>query len=384
MTKPDSSFGFDIKCEDVRKRFHELRGSDIWRALLGSAGPYPGFEAVRGVSLMVEPGKFLGILGRNGAGKSTLLRTIGGVYEPTSGVVVLGHEASGIYELGVSNQLLMTGRDYAYRWLTLNEIDQTEIDAMVEEIHEFSELGEYFDKPIRTYSSGMAARLFFGVITAPPGKIFLIDEVLSVGDIYFTAKCWGRLKSKLAGGASGVLATHDWPAILKLCENSCIMSNGRLEDFGPSKQAVQKYLTKPDLNNELAHFDLPEDFIVSGVTGENLVIQVPIVKKTDLLVKFGLSVELFVSGIGWEHILHLDPRPIDDGEGLQTLKVTIPDLPLGAGEYSLNLFLTAHDPGKGNIFACDHRGWVGGNEIKLLVEGENLKGYNLPLAWAVQ
>lgn len=376
----------DVQCLGVSKRFSEPRGRELLRAICGEkVTPAAGYQAVSDISLKVERGKFLGILGRNGAGKSTLLRTVGGVFEPTSGVVLLGHEAGGIYELGVSQQPMMTGREYAFRWLSLNGIVAPEIYDLVEEIRDFSELEDYFDKRVGTYSSGMKARLYFGVATAPSAKIFLIDEVLSVGDIYFTAKCWGRLRSKLSEGASGILATHDWPAVLRLCENTMIMAGGRMEAFGPSKDVVRKYLIPPELERGIASFDLPEGLAVKGRTGADFRMEVELDAYLDVDISVGVSVEQFIPSIGWEHIMHLDPVQIGTGRGHHRCCIKIPSLPLPAGTYSLNLFLSAHDRSTGIFSTCDQRGWLSGNEIELVVEDAfGRQGFSLPINWTAR
>jgi len=280
---------------------------------------------------------------------------------------------------------MMTGRQYARRWLELNEIGSHEIDDIIEEIHEFSELGEYFDRPIRTYSSGMKARVFFAVATAPAAKIFLIDEVLSVGDIYFTAKCWGRLRKKVSNGASGILATHDWAAILKLCEKSCIMTNGQVEAFGESKEIITRYISAPQLEASIAKFNLPDDFKVTGGVGNPLSFEISLTIDADMPIRFGFSVEQFVKGIGWEHILHHEPAVIDVRSGPNKLSICIPETPLHPGEYTLNLFLLAFDEKTERWIGCDQRGWVCGNEIPLIVDGSmSTNGFDLPVEWSVR
>lgn len=383
---PVQDHNIDVQCLGVSKRFSEPRGSELLRAIFGEAVvPAEGYQAVSDISLKVERGKFLGILGRNGAGKSTLLRTVGGVFEPTAGCVLLGHEAGGIYELGVSQQPMMTGREYAYRWLALNGIVAPKIHDMVEEIREFSELEDYFDRRVGTYSSGMKARLYFGVATAPSAKIFLIDEVLSVGDIYFTAKCWGRLRSKLSEGASGILATHDWPAVLRLCENTMIMSGGRMEDFGLSKDVVRRYLIPPKLEQEIASFDLPDGLVVTGQTGSDFQMEVDVDAHSDVDITVGVSVEQFIPSIGWEHIMHLDPANVGTGRGHHRCCINIPSLPLSAGTYALNLFLGGFDRLTGVSNTCDQRGWLFGNEIKLLVKDAlGRQGYSFPIRWTAR
>lgn len=369
-----------IECRDLSKTFVVLDGQSIWRVILGG-GCLKGFPALRDVTLQVRQGEFLGVLGRNGAGKSTLLRTLGGVYAPTSGTVRVAGPVSAIYELGMAGNELLRGHDFARRWLSLHGTGRRQIGQLLSEIAEFSELGDYFDNPIYTYSAGMKARLFFSVATSLPGQIYLIDEVLSVGDEHFQTKCWRRLRERLAAGASGILATHDWAAVLKLCREACVLERGRIVDRGSSPGVVQRYLGLPHPRGDSAAFapHLPSAYC--ALTEENTTLSIPIDVRMTSAIWFGCSVESFRQGIGWNHLLHLESRPIASTPGLYDIEVAIPSLPLSPGEYSLNLFLGERAPA-GTIVPLDVRSWTYGNDLTLSVAGKSRESVTiLPLRW---
>jgi lipopolysaccharide transport system ATP-binding protein len=369
-----------VECRDLSKTFVLLDGQSIWPVILG--GHFvKGFPAVRDVTLQVRQGEFLGVLGRNGAGKSTLLRTLGGVYAPTSGTVRVAGPLSAIYELGMAGNELLTGQDFASRWLALHGSGRRQVDRLLSEIAEFAELGEYFDNPIYTYSAGMKARLFFSVATSLPGQIYLIDEVLSVGDEHFQTKCWRRLRERLAAGASGILATHDWTSVLKLCREACVLERGRIVDRGSSPAVVQRYLGLPQPRGDAAAFAAHLPSAYCALAEEDTTLSIPIDVKVTSPVWFACSVESFRQGIGWSHLLQVEPRPVASTPGLYEVAVTIPTLPLSPGEYSLNLFLSERGPA-GTLVPLDVRSWTYGNDLTLAVAGKPRESVTiLPLRW---
>jgi homopolymeric O-antigen transport system ATP-binding protein len=371
-----------IECRDLSKTFVVLDGQSIWRVILGGDS-VNGFPALRDVTLKVRQGEFLGVLGRNGAGKSTLLRTLGGVYAPTSGTVRVTGPLSAIYELGMAGNELLTGHDFACRWLSLHGTGRRQIDRLLGEIAEFAELGEYFDNPIYTYSAGMKARLFFSVATSLPGQrqIYLIDEVLAVGDEHFQTKCWRRLRERLAAGASGILATHDWAAVLKLCREACVLERGRIVDRGPSPAVVQRYLGLPQPRGDSAAFAPHLPLVYCALSEQDTTLSVPINVRVTSPIWFGCSVESFRQGIGWSHLLHVESRPVASAPGAYDVEVAIPSLPLSPGEYSLNLFLGERAP-EGTIVPLDVRSWTYGNDLTLAVDGKPRESVTiLPLRW---
>ena len=369
-----------IECLDLSKAFVVLDGQSIWRVILGGDS-VKSFPALRSVTLQVHQGEFLGVLGRNGAGKSTLLRTLGGVYAPTSGTVRVAGPVSAIYELGMAGNELLAGQDFARRWLSLHGTGRRQADRLLSEIGDFAELGPYFENPIYTYSAGMKARLFFSVATSLPGQIYLIDEVLSVGDEHFQAKCWSRLRERLATGASGILATHDWTAVLKLCREACVLERGRIVDRGSSPAVVQRYLGLPRPSGGSAGFAPHLPSVYCAWTEEDTTLSIPIDLKVSSAVWFACSVESFRQGIGWNHLLQVEPRLVASTPGLYDIEVAIPSLPLSPGEYSLNLFLSERGP-EGTFVTLDVRSWAYGNDIPLAVAGKPRESVTiLPLRW---
>jgi lipopolysaccharide transport system ATP-binding protein len=369
-----------IECRDLSKTFVLLDGRSIWPLVLGGDS-VKGFPALRDVTLRVRSGEFLGVLGRNGAGKSTLLRTLGGVYAPASGTVRVAGPLSAIYELGMAGNELLTGHDFASRWLSLQGAGRRNVEQLLGEIAEFAELGEYFNNPIYTYSSGMKACLFFSVATSLPGQIYLIDEVLSVGDEHFQTKCWRRLRERLSAGASGILATHDWTAVLKLCREACVLERGRVVDWGPSPEVVQRYLGLAQPRGDAAAFAPHLPSVYCALAEEDTTLSVPIDVRMTSPIWFGCSVESFRQGIGWSHLLQVEPRPVASAPGAYDVEVAISSLPLSPGEYSLNLFLSERTP-EGTLVSLDVRSWTYGNDLTLAVAGKPRESVTiLPLRW---
>lgn len=359
--------GIALRCTGVAKTFAVRRELRVWRILLGSEHRQTGpvIEALRDISLEVPRGKIVGILGRNGAGKSTLLRLLGQVYTPTRGRIEVFGQVAGLFELGGMGNPNLTGREFAVRYLRLMGVQAADLTRVLEDIADFSELGDAFDRPIRSYSSGMAARLYFAVATAYQHEIYLIDELLSVGDEHFQAKCWRRMRERLLGGASGVLVTHDWTAIVKLCETACVIENGTFSFRGPSDQAVVSYLKLPRPSAIAARFaqSLPDQFFARS--GRTMRIVLPVEILAAGAADCAISIETLRIGSGWEIIILSQFVRVGEAPGSYRLALDIPALPLMPGSYSLNLFLRHAQPDGG-----DCRSWTYGNGLRLVVEGE--------------
>jgi lipopolysaccharide transport system ATP-binding protein len=249
-----------------------------------------------------------------------------------------------------------------------------EIKARCAEIHAFTELDDAFDDPVRTYSSGMAARLYFAAATALRADVYLIDEVLSVGDEHFKAKCWIRMRELLLNGASGVLVTHDWTAVLRLCEEAHVIERGQIAFSGSSPDAVVHYLSLPRLAARAARFagELPQP--LRARTGEDARLRFPVELLEPGPVDFGFSVEMLEPGIGWEILLLEDGIPVAEEPGRYTIEAAIPRLPLPPGRYSLNVFLSRRrrSPGDATI-GLDARTWTRGDAWVLEVEGDEAR-----------
>lgn len=379
-----------ITCCGVSKRFALVDHGSAWRLAFGAYAGIPTFEALRNISFDVPKGEFVGILGRNGAGKSTLLRTIGGVYSADQGNVAVSGALSGLYELGLVASPELTGRQYAERILTVHGFGSRERAWMIADVHDFSELGDRFEDPVFTYSAGMTARLFFATATAGRYDVYLLDETLSVGDQHFQAKCWRRLRDRVSRGASGILVTHDWSAILRMCETAHILDRGRVTFSGPAEQAVRTYLygesAKDSFTAGIARFcSRPRDPIVAH-PGEDFVLAIEAEILCPATVGLVFAIERLQPGFGWETaLMSREVAPIGERSGRYAIEVMVPFLPLEAGSYQLSLHLVMPDPKiVGRRVMLDGYSWLNGDGLRLQVEGApERQGLTLPVRWTV-
>jgi lipopolysaccharide transport system ATP-binding protein len=196
---------------------------------------------LRDVSFRVEPGEAVGIVGVNGAGKSTLLKIITGTTEPTTGRVTLEGRVAALLELGMGFHPDFTGRQNALIAGQLLGYRVDEIAAVMDEVEAFAEIGEYFDRPVRIYSSGMQVRLAFSVATAIRPDILIVDEALSVGDAQFSAKCFDRIRGFRQAGTTLLLVSHDKQAVLSLCDRAVLLDAGRVGKEGDPESVLDFY-----------------------------------------------------------------------------------------------------------------------------------------------
>lgn len=374
-----------LSCQGVGKSFPVIDEGTAWRILLGRPDHRQGTQAVENVSLMVPKGKVVGVLGRNGAGKSTLLRILAGVYCHTSGSVYVNGSMSGLFELGGLGRPDLTGAEYATRILALQGVGRSTLPGLLDDIRAFSELGPYFDAPIHTLSTGMAARLYFSAATALTYNVYLMDEALAVGDEHFRHKCWSRLRDRLKEGASGVLVTHDWPAVMRLCETSCIMDGGRIIATGPTESVVAAYLGHTSaVSPTCASFAEDDQAEYRARTGEDTEFRFVVELKKDVPLYAAYSIELVRPGAAWEVLLLKQDMFIGSTGGRYDVRLNVPALPLAPGRYYLNLFLSSGPSEKerqGRV-AYDVRSWTYGNPIPLTVEGNESAGVvALRLEW---
>lgn len=200
------------------------------------------FWALRSVSFGVSPGEAIGIVGENGAGKSTLLRVAAGIIPPIAGEVVVRGSVAPLIELGTGFDVELTGRENVFFNGALLGRSRSQMLERVPEIIEFSGLHESIDAPLRTYSTGMVARLAFSIATSVDADIVLLDEILSVGDAAFRDRCEGRIRRYYESGATVLLVSHDLKSIRDLCPRSVWVREGRIFADGPSEEVVDEYL----------------------------------------------------------------------------------------------------------------------------------------------
>lgn len=222
------------------RRYH--RELDRVAGWLGwSVAPAEEHWILEDIGFRVEEAEAIGIVGRNGAGKSTLLKMIAGTMRPSTGSVRVEGKVAAILELGMGFNPELTGRQNAYHASGMMGFHRNEIEAVIEEIAEFSELKEYFGQPLRVYSSGMQMRLAFAVATAIRPDVLIVDEALSVGDAYFQHKSMERIRFFRNEGTALILVSHDRAAVLSLCDRAILLSDGRLAMDGPPESVLDYY-----------------------------------------------------------------------------------------------------------------------------------------------
>lgn len=196
---------------------------------------------LRGISFNVARGESIGIVGQNGAGKSTLLKLITGTLRGTEGAVAVNGRIAAILELGMGFSPDLSGRSNVYHTAGLMGFSWADIDGAMLAIEEFAEIGEYFDEPVRTYSSGMQMRVAFAVATAFRPDILIVDEALSVGDAYFQHKCFKRIREFREQGTSLLIVSHDSSAVQTLCDRALLLENGALVKDGDPAEVMDLY-----------------------------------------------------------------------------------------------------------------------------------------------
>jgi ABC-type polysaccharide/polyol phosphate transport system ATPase subunit len=204
--------------------------------------PEASIEALRNVSFAVDGGEAFGIIGRNGSGKSTLLKIITGILKPTGGSVAVNGRIAALIELGAGFHPEITGRENIVINGIMLGLTRREIDQRFDSIVEFSGIGDFIDQPVKTYSSGMYVRLGFAVAVHVDPDVLLIDEVLSVGDEEFSAKCVAKIQEMKYRGVTLVFVTHQLDQVRNLCDRALWLDHGQVEAIGDPVRVVDHYL----------------------------------------------------------------------------------------------------------------------------------------------
>ena len=225
-------------------RLREMLGGHF-RAMLGlrQKAYSREFKALENISFELRKGETVGIVGRNGSGKSTLLQIICGTLTPTDGSVEVNGRVAALLELGSGFNPEFSGRENVYMNGTILGLSEAEIDEKFASIHAFSEIGDFIDQPVKTYSSGMMVRLAFAVIAHVDADILVIDEALSVGDAFFVQKCMRFLRRFMETGTV-LFVSHDTGAIVNLCNHAVWLEGGKLMGQGHPKEISEAYLQK--------------------------------------------------------------------------------------------------------------------------------------------
>jgi lipopolysaccharide transport system ATP-binding protein len=231
-----------IDCRDLTKvyRLYSRPSHRLWEKLGG--GPrHAEVRALEGVTFRLPRGEGLGVIGENGAGKSTLLKLLAGVTQPTAGSFQVGGRIAAILELGSGFHPEFSGRQNAILNAALLGLSEREVEAALPRILDFSELGEFIDRPVKTYSTGMAMRLAFSIATQVDPAVLIVDEALSVGDGYFQKKCLDRMLAYIGGGGTVLFCSHAMYYVTSLCRHALWLRGGRVERFGPALDVVHAY-----------------------------------------------------------------------------------------------------------------------------------------------
>lgn len=237
-----------VVVEGLCKRFRYLRPDrpmtfqEVFQRGVGSLLGANYFWALQEVSFEVKPGRFVGVMGFNGAGKSTLLRLVAGVGRPTRGRISLRGRVGAILDLGVGFHPELTGRENIFVSGICSGLTRREVLERFDSIVAFSELEEFLNNPLRTYSTGMHLRLAFAVASHIEPEVLLIDEVLAVGDLRFQKKCINRLKRFKQSGCTGVIVSHSPELVASMCDEAIWLDKGRLVTHGPASQVAEKYV----------------------------------------------------------------------------------------------------------------------------------------------
>lgn len=237
----DKKFAIEVK--NLRIRYRCLNKMSIKQSLFKlKKSNVEIFEAVRGISFNVPKGEIMGIVGKNGSGKSTLLRAIAGIFAPDEGSIDLhGHTVS-LLSIGVGFQKKLTGRENILLSGMLLGFSEEEIRERMPEIIEFSELGKFIDRPVRTYSSGMHSKLAFSITAILETEIMLVDEVLSVGDAKFKKKSFAKMKQLINDkDRTVVIVSHNGETLRKLCDTILWLHDGVIKMQGSTEEVLPLY-----------------------------------------------------------------------------------------------------------------------------------------------
>lgn len=263
------------------------------------------FWALRNINFEVKKGEFFGILGPNGAGKSTLLKLVAGILDPTEGEIETNGKILSIFGLALGNSDVLTGRENIFNRAKILGIPNNFIEEKIENIIEFSELGDFIDFPVSTYSSGMKSRLNFSLYSMLDADLLILDEVLAVGDIFFKQKCYQRMSELNESGTSIILVTHSAASIRQFCTKAMVLDKGEQAYLGNTKEALRFYR---NINKRSKHIPALDPYAVlnteTALEGdnrkwygvifkkpepeENPILDLPIKKELASLIEFGI------------------------------------------------------------------------------------------------
>lgn len=231
-----------ITVKDLHVYYRDMNRFSLKKGGLKARGSGKIFKAIKGVSFEVPKGQILGICGKNGSGKSTMLRAISGIFSADSGSINLHENSISLLSIGVGFQKQLTGYENIFLSGMLLGYSKEQIEEKVNDIIEFSELGDFVYRPVRSYSSGMYSKLAFSITAILETDIMLIDEVLSVGDIHFKEKSYNKMKELISNDErTVVIVSHNSNTIKELCDKVIWLHDGVIKDQGDPVEIMEKY-----------------------------------------------------------------------------------------------------------------------------------------------
>jgi lipopolysaccharide transport system ATP-binding protein len=263
-----------VRVEGLSKKFCRDLKRSLWFGLKDAAADLVGRNSVRslrpdefwaldGISFELRRGECLGLIGRNGAGKTTLLKMLNGLIKPDKGRIEIRGRMGALISLGAGFNPILTGRENIYVNGSVLGLTRKDIDARLDEIVDFAEIGDFINTPVQSYSSGMQVRLGFAVATALQPDVLLLDEILAVGDAAFRAKCYDRLAS-IREDAAFVLVSHDTDQIARVCSQVLVLDRGSENYLGDVGEGIRRYqeLSRPH-TRFVSHEHVAEGFIAA-------------------------------------------------------------------------------------------------------------------------
>ena len=297
------------------------------------------FFALDTVSFDVEKGQTVGIIGTNGSGKSTILKIITGVLTPTQGTVEVNGKISALLELGAGFNMDYTGIENVYMNGTMMGFSREEMDAKLPEILDFADIGDFVNQPVKTYSSGMFVRLAFALAINVDPEILIVDEALSVGDVFFQAKCYRKIDEIRNKGTTVLMVTHDMGSVIKYCDKVVLLNKGHYVEQGSAADMVDLY--KKILANQ---FDVDDDENAEDNENEIADSKENEVEKEDIVWKEKLGLNESINEYGDKRVEIVDFGIFDHNGNISNI-VTKNE------EFSIKMKIRFNEPQKNTIFA---------------------------------
>jgi ABC-2 type transport system ATP-binding protein len=354
-----------IEVEGVSKKFkihHERHQSLKERLLHPRSGSTEVFQALQDINFTVGEGETLGIVGHNGSGKSTLLKCICGVLKPTTGEIRLRGSLAALLELGAGFQTELSGRDNIYLYGAMLGFSRRMVDGIFDDVVAFSEIEQFIDTQVKFYSSGMYVRLAFAVAVNVDPDILVVDEVLSVGDERFQAKCVDRIKQFQQDGRTILLVTHNADQVRALCDRAVVLDSGEMIADGPTRDSLRifrEHLMSDAVEHDPSHL-LGTVHIESVSTpsgsfevksGAGLHFDVAVTAQTAYSGNFVM--ELFTRTGLLVSRSDAQASPVNLMPGRNVVGVDLGQIPLLDGVYDLNVGVV--DPRGHNVIAWSER-----------------------------